>query len=126
MTKPALICREKFHSQNQELKKGYEINFATASFGQGIAITSIQLVRAFAAIANGGKLMKPYIVDKIVANGKTIETQPEIQNPSVISQKTASQLSLMMVNVVENGYGKEAKVPGYYIAGKTGTAQVPW
>lgn len=113
-------------SQNQEFKKGYEINFATASFGQGIEITSIQLVRAFAAIANGGKLMRPYVVEKIFENGKIIENQPEVQNPSVISQNTASQLTSMLVSVVEKGYGKEARIPGYYIAGKTGTAQVPW
>jgi cell division protein FtsI/penicillin-binding protein 2 len=112
-------------SQNQELKKSYEINFATAAFGQGIEMTSIQLARAFSAIANGGKLMKPYLVDKIFENGKMIETQPQIQNSSVISQKTASQLTLMLVNVVQNGYGKLAGVQGYYIAGKTGTAQVP-
>jgi len=124
--KTGVDLQEEIFSQNQEFQKGYEINFATASFGQGIEMTSIQLSRAFSAIANGGKLMKPYLVDKISENGKMIETRPQIQNSSVISQKTASQLTLMLVNVVENGYGKEAKVPGYYIAGKTGTAQISW
>jgi cell division protein FtsI/penicillin-binding protein 2 len=123
--KTGIDLQSEISSQNQELKKGYEVNFATAAFGQGIEMTSIQLARAFCAIANGGKLLRPYIVEKIVENGKTTETQPEIQNPSVISQKTASQLTLMMVNVVQNGYGKLAGVQGYYIAGKTGTAQVP-
>ena len=113
-------------SDNKEFKKGYEINFATASFGQGINVTSIQLVRAISAIANGGKLVKPFIVDKIVKDGKILENKPEIQNSQVISKDTASQLTSMLVNVVEKGYGKEAKIPGYYIAGKTGTAQVPW
>lgn len=102
------------YSENNELKKGYEINFATAAFGQGIEITPIQLVRAFSAIANGGNLVAPYVVNK----------NNEISEP-VISQKTASQVTAMMVSVVENGYGKAAKIPGYYIAGKTGTAQVP-
>jgi cell division protein FtsI/penicillin-binding protein 2 len=111
-------------SPNEEFKKGYEINFATASFGQGIGVTSIQLVRAFSAIANGGKLVKPYVVDKIFENGKITETQPVFSSP-IISQRTANQLTAMLVSVVENGYGKAAKVPGYYIAGKTGTAQVP-
>lgn len=124
--KTGIDLQGEIFSKNQELKKGYEINFATASFGQGIEITSIQLARAFAAIANGGKLVRPYVVDKIIKNDKVIEIKPEIQSFSVISEKTASQLTLMLINVVEKGYGKEAKVPGYYIAGKTGTAQVSW
>lgn len=111
-------------SENNELKKGYEINYATASFGQGIEMTSMQLVRAFCAIANGGRLVKPYLVDRITKSGREIKTQPEISG-QVISQTTASQVTAMMVSVVENGYGKAAKIPGYYIAGKTGTAQVP-
>lgn len=70
-------------------------------------------------------MLKPYIADKIIEGEKITETQPEVQNASVISPKTASQVTLMMVNVVENGYGKKAGVSGYYIAGKTGTAQIP-
>lgn len=111
-------------SENKEIKKGREINFTTASFGQGIEITPIQLARAFSAIANGGKLIRPYLVEKIVAGDEIIETQPEISAP-IISQKTTSQLIAMLVSVVENGYAKRTKIPGYYIAGKTGTAQVP-
>ena len=106
-------------SINEELKKGYEVNFATASFGQGIAITPIQLVRAFSAIANGGKLIRPYIVEN---------SQNKIDEGEnfVISRNTASQLTTMLVSVVdvENGFAKRAKIPGYYVAGKTGTAQV--
>ena len=114
-------------SNNEELKKGYEINFATAAFGQGIEMTPIQLARAFCVFANGGRLIKPYLVEKIVkSDGTILETQPEIQNPQVISQRTASKLTAMLVSVIENGFGKKAKVPGYYIAGKTGTAQVSW
>ena len=113
-------------SKNQEFKKGYEINFATASFGQGIEITSLQLVRAYSAIANGGKLLKPFIVQKILDNGNIIEKNPEVQNPSVISQDTALKVSLMMVSTVENGFSGRAKIPGYLVAGKTGTAQIPY
>jgi cell division protein FtsI/penicillin-binding protein 2 len=113
-------------SQNKELKKGYEINFATASFGQGIEITSFQLVRAYSAIANRGKLIKPFLVKKILQDNKVIEIKPQIQNPSVISEDAASQLTLMLVSTVENGFSGRAKIPGYYIAGKTGTAQVPY
>jgi len=104
-------------SENKELKKGYEVNFATASFGQGIEVTPIQLVRAFCAIANGGKLIKPYTSEKELGS---------FSPDQVISSKTASQLTAMLVSVVEQGpYTKRAKIPGYYIAGKTGTAQVP-
>ena len=113
-------------STNDGLKKGRDVNFATASFGQGIEVTPIQLARAFAAIANNGKLIKPYIVEKIVKNGKESEAQTEIQSQSIISQKTASQLTAMLVSVVEEGSAIKTKIPGYYIAGKTGTAQVPW
>lgn len=112
-------------SQNKEFKKGYEINFATAAFGQGIEMTPIQLIRAYGAIANGGRLVKPYVVDKIFENGRISQTQSVISSP-VISQRTADQLTTMLVGVIENGFGKAAKVPGYYIAGKTGTAQVSW
>jgi cell division protein FtsI/penicillin-binding protein 2 len=111
------------YSENQELRKGRKINLATASFGQGITITPIQLAKAYGAIANGGKLVKPYLVERIFEDGKEIQTEPEISQP-IISSKTIHQLTAMLVNVVENGFGKGAKVPGYYIAGKTGTAQV--
>jgi len=114
------------YSENRKLKNGYEIDFATAAFGQGIEITPIQLVRAFCAIANGGKLVKPYVADRIIGGGGQVtETSPEISD-SIISSATVSKLTAMMVSVVENGYAKSAKIPGYYIAGKTGTAQVPW
>lgn len=111
-------------SLNENLKQGYKRDFAVASFGQGIQITPIQLVRAFGAIANGGKLMKPYLADKVFKNGKIVESSPAVVRDNVISSKTASELSAMMVSVVEKGSGKAAKIPGYYIAGKTGTAQV--
>ena len=113
------------YSQNQELKKGYDINFATASFGQGIAITPIQLVRAYSALANKGIMVKPYVVGKRTEGIAEYETKPEFSLP-VISPKTANLVTQMMVNVIENGFSKRAKIPGYYLAGKTGTAQVPW
>jgi len=123
---PTGIDLDETFSENKEFKKGYKVNFATASFGQGITITPILLVRAFCAIANGGKLVKPYVVEKISKNGQITETKPEIFSEQIISKKTASQVTAMMVSVVKNGpYTKRAKVLGYYIAGKTGTAQVP-
>jgi len=116
------------YSENKELKKGYEINYATASFGQGIAITPIQMIKAFSAIANGGKMANPYIVKKIT--GRELEkiqgVGSEISAKEIITPKTASQVTAMLVSVVENGYAKAARIPGYYLAGKTGTAQIPW
>jgi cell division protein FtsI/penicillin-binding protein 2 len=110
-------------SQNREFKKGYEINFATAAFGQGIEMTPVQLVRAFSAIANGGKLPSLHLIEKI-------QGQPfnefQASEKKIISEKTSSQLAAMLVSVVENGFGKGAKITGYYIAGKTGTAQISW
>jgi len=101
------------------------INYATASFGQGIAVTPIQLISALSAIANGGRLMRPYVVAKIIdADGKVRENKGEFVR-NVVSSKTASELTAMLVSVVDNGFGRTARIPSYYIAAKTGTAQIP-
>jgi cell division protein FtsI (penicillin-binding protein 3)/stage V sporulation protein D (sporulation-specific penicillin-binding protein) len=110
----------------KNLEQKGNVFFATASFGQGITMTALQMVQAYSAIANGGKMVGPHIVDKIVhPDGSEDITKPEA-GVQVIDSKTASTLSAMLVDVVENGHGKKAAVPGYYIAGKTGTAQVPF
>lgn len=97
---------------------------ATASFGQGITVTPLQMVTAFSALANGGKMMKPYIVDRIeYANGKVESTRP-IEVAQVVDKHTADTVAAMMVRVVDFSEGKRGQVPGYYIAGKTGTAQI--
>jgi cell division protein FtsI/penicillin-binding protein 2 len=107
------------------LKDLKDINAFTATFGQGTAITPIQLATAFAAIANEGKLMQPHVIDKIVyGDGKEDVTQPT-EKRRVISKETSLDLARMMVSVVQNGHGKKAGVPGYLVAGKTGTAQIP-
>jgi cell division protein FtsI/penicillin-binding protein 2 len=106
-------------------KRVRPIEFATASFGQGIMTTPLQMVTAFAAVANGGILVKPYIVGEIIKpDGITQITQPK-QVRRVMSERAAMLLTGMLVNVVENGHAKRAKVDGYYVAGKTGTAQLP-
>jgi cell division protein FtsI/penicillin-binding protein 2 len=112
------------YSQNDLLKNGPDIEFATASFGQGVELTPLQIARGFCALANGGKLVTPYIVEKIVNGKEQQDTAPEVSQP-IISQQTASQLTTMLVSVVDNGFNSVAKIPGYYLAGKTGTAQVP-
>jgi cell division protein FtsI/penicillin-binding protein 2 len=106
------------------LKKQAEVYGATASFGQGITVTPIQLATSFAAIANGGRLLRPYIVDEIVyPDGQRKRTElKEISRP--ISARTSELMKGMLVSVVERGHGASAGVPGYFVAGKTGTAQV--
>jgi len=111
-----------FHNRN--LKQGRDIKFATVSYGHGIGITPIQLVRAFSVIANGGKLIEPYIVERIVGS-EIIEKKGRTIPGIIISPKTISQLTEMMVSTVEQGFGRRARIPGYYVAGKTGTAQIP-
>ena len=112
------IDLQEIYSENKELKKGYEINFATASFGQGIEITPMQLIRAFGAIANNGQLINPFMAQK--------EKQEKTEGTSVISPKTAAQLTAMLVSVTENGFAKSARIPRYYVAGKTGTSQASY
>ena len=102
-----------------------DIEYATAAFGQGIAVTPIELIAALGSIANGGKMMRPYIVEKMIySNGEEKIIEPKAIK-QVISQDTAETLVKMMVSVVENGWSNKARIPGYFIAGKTGTAQVP-
>lgn len=99
--------------------------YATMTFGQSVSTTAIQMITSFAAVANGGKLVKPHLItEKLSADGK----KEEVDNRpirEVISPETAAKERQMMVNVVEKGHGYQAKVKGYKVAGKTGTAQVP-
>lgn len=101
-----------------------DINFYTASFGQGISMTPLQLVASFGALANGGKLMKPLIVDRMEMPDGNIREFAPVEIRKVIQESTARAVSQMLRAVVENGHGKKAAVPGYLIGGKTGTAQV--
>ncbi|MFH0792370.1 MAG: penicillin-binding protein 2 [bacterium] len=105
------------YSKNTSLFSGREINYTTAAFGQGVEVTPIQMVRAFSIIANRGFMVRPYI---------NVEDKPEILSRPVISEKTAKDIVSMLVSVTENGYSKAAQISGYFVAGKTGTAQVTW
>ncbi len=108
----------------RSLSSKNEIYPATASFGQGITVTPLQMVAAFGALAHGGRLMQPYLVDEVrYPDGRVEQTKPTVVR-QVVSPRTAAVLSAMLVSVVEKGHGKRAGVPGYYVAGKTGTAQV--
>ena len=98
------------------LDSGREVEFATASFGQGIAVTPIELAMALASLGNGGKLMRPYLN---AANSPQMIRQ-------VIKPETSTTISKMLVDVVDLALaGGNAKIAGYSIAAKTGTAQIP-
>lgn len=101
-----------------------QVYAATASFGQGITTTPLQIAMGYAAIANGGTLMEPHIVDEMRYADGTVDTILPKPVRQVIQSKTAVTLSGMLVSVVEHGHGKRAGVPGYWVAGKTGTAQI--
>lgn len=107
------------------LKVGRDIEFATASFGQGIAITPLQLAQAIGVIANGGKLMRPYIVEKIVNDsGNEVKMGP-VMIRQVISKESAEAVTKILVSTVRNSFENRARIQGYFVAGKTGTAQIP-
>lgn len=105
-------------------KMMYEPDVATMAIGQGVAVTPIQVLRAICAIANGGELLQPYIVKKVVAPDGTVlsEGQKHVVR-NVITPQVARQMRDMMEKVVSEGGGKPAAIKGYRIAGKTGTAE---
>ena len=102
----------------------YKPDIATMSIGQGIAVTPLQMLRAICAIANGGELLQPYIIDKIVMpDGRVLRQGQKHVVRNVVSSEVAAQMRSMMEKVVSEGGGKPAYIPGYRIAGKTGTAE---
>ncbi|MCB0056994.1 MAG: penicillin-binding protein 2, partial [Caldilineaceae bacterium] len=98
-------------------------DLGTNSFGQGLAVTPIQMANAIASIANGGKLMRPYIVKARVLDGQVQFTEPTVLG-TTIRPETAKALTDILVDIVTDG-NSAAAVPGYRIAGKSGTAQIP-
>ena len=101
----------------------YPVQLATNSFGQGVAVTPIQLATAISAVANEGNMMKPHILKAIIKDGKQYDTKPQVLGVP-IKAKTAKTLTAMLVKSLENE-SSLALVPGYSIAGKTGTAEIP-
>jgi cell division protein FtsI/penicillin-binding protein 2 len=101
----------------------HESDLGTNSFGQGIAVTPIQIATAIATVANDGLLVKPHIVQKVVDSEREVEVKPTIVRRAV-SEETAHVLSAMLVDALERAES-EAMVPGYKVAGKTGTAEIP-
>jgi penicillin-binding protein 2B len=110
-------------------KRPYSRDVANATFGQGVSVTAIQQVAAVSAIANGGKLMKPYIVKEVrdSKTGKPIRVTKPTVISQVISEDTAQKTRLVLEKVIEDpikGTGHRAYIEGYRVAGKTGTAEI--
>jgi cell division protein FtsI (penicillin-binding protein 3) len=109
----------------RDQRQWFGVDLATISFGQGVSVTALQLAAGVSAIGNGGKLMKPYVVEKITGDSGDVlkEYAPQIRR-QVITPETARIVARMMEAVtVEGGTGMSAAVEGYKVAGKTGTAQ---
>jgi len=99
------------------------VDLATASFGQGFVTTGMQLLQAVSVIANGGDLVQPQIVDKVIGLNRDIDIPTKVKR-QVISKATAQKVTAMMVAAAKEGEAKWTATPGYNIAGKTGTAQI--
>ena len=111
----------------QPLKNLPSIALATISFGQGISVTALQLVTAVSAIANGGDLMQPFIIKKIIdAKGVPVQVHHPVKIRRVLSPRIAHLITTFMTEVTaEGGTGTRAALKGFTVAGKTGTSQKP-
>ena len=108
------------------LRSFREIEYASASFGQGIAITPISFARAVSALANGGTLLQPFIVEKIVKDGFPDDVRSPREVRRVISEETSLEISRMLATVVDEALmGGGLGPKNYSVAAKTGTAQIP-
>ena len=100
------------------------VELATASFGQGPKITPLQLISAVSAVANGGKLMKPYLVKQFTdESGTVVKTVEPTVVRQVVSEETSKTVCELLENAVTNGSGQNAYIKGYRVAGKTGTSE---
>ncbi|MDE0087697.1 MAG: penicillin-binding protein 2, partial [Candidatus Poribacteria bacterium] len=113
------------HSGSLDAVKRWDTHsLGAVPFGQGVMVTPLQMVSALNVIANGGTLLRPYITREIRDNsGKLVEKKYPIEVRQVIRPMVAKQMTDILVGVVEGGSGRRARVEGYHVAGKTGTAQ---
>ncbi|MCI8474654.1 MAG: PASTA domain-containing protein [Oscillospiraceae bacterium] len=110
--------RDKFTSANGIT------NLATASFGQGLQVTPIQLITAASAVINGGHLMEPYVMQSVTTpDGTVIKQNESTEVRQVVSEETSRRCRAILEGVVDGGTGKRAYVPGYRIGGKTGSSE---
>lgn len=111
----------------REVNQAYPVEVATTTFGQGVAVTAIQQVAAVSAVANGGSLLKPLLINKVrdAHTGEIVLDNKPHEVRKVISPATSLAVSNMLESVVTDGTGKLYNLEGYHVAGKTGTAQKP-
>lgn len=110
-----IVTHQKYMTEN---------TLARIGFGQSIAVTPLQLITAASAAVNGGELMQPYVVDRIVSqSGEIILQNVPIAVRRVISQESSAKVRDLLESVVTEGSGRNASIPGYRVGGKTGTAQ---
>ena len=104
--------------------KWTKVDNATKGYGYGVAVTPIQLIGAYSAIANGGTLMQPHLIDRIeYTGGKVEKLSKPVKIRRVIKPETSQTMIKVLQSVVEAGSGKRAQIKGYNVAGKTGTAE---
>jgi cell division protein FtsI/penicillin-binding protein 2 len=101
----------------------YPIQLVTNSFGQGVAVTPIQMATAVSAVANGGKMMKPHVLKAVIQNGRQYNTSPQVLGVPIKPETARTMTDLLVKSLVNET--SLALVPGYKIAGKTGTAEIP-
>lgn len=100
-----------------------DIGVATLSYGHGISVTPLQMITAAAALVNGGNLMQPYIVDRFVdQRGEVVVLNEPVIRRRVLSEATSNRMIGLLKSVISNGTGKKLNIPGYSVAGKTGTS----
>lgn len=109
----------------RKLKDWSEIDLVTSSFGQGIAVTPIQMITAVNVIANKGVSITPKVVKEIIVEGKTYQSGGMEDKKRIISTDASDKMTMMMVEAARNGESKWTYKKGYGVAGKTGTAQIP-
>ena len=108
------------------IQSNRDVEYANISFGQGIAMTPISMIRSLASLANGGVLMQPYVVQRIDYVGGLHDTIKPAQQARVLTQETTDEITRMLVEAVDSTLlGGDAKMDHYSIAAKTGTAQIP-
>ncbi len=100
-----------------------ESELATHAFGQGITVNMLQMANAYSVIANGGILMQPHIVAEIRHEDGTVSKTEPREVRRVLKEETSLKMIAMLANSVETGFANKAKIPGYFMAGKTGTSQ---
>lgn len=107
----------------KEIFTSTNIEPAVTAFGQGLSLTPLKLVQLHAALANGGKLVTPHVVEGLINQNGELELIPKRETKQLFKESSANSVVKMMQSVVDNGTGKAAQIDGYHVGGKTGTAQ---